>query len=103
MKTPKIVALTGSTKFRELFQQVAAEETLKGNIVLTVHVFRHEPAYAHLTEKETDALDALFEHKIKMCDELIVINKGGYIGNGTAVDIEKARVLGKIIRYAEEY
>lgn len=97
---PKIVALTGSTRFKTDFQRVAAEETLKGGIVLTVHVFRHEPEWAHLTEEQTDALDVLFEHKIRMCDELIVINPGGYIGEGTRADIEKAQAMGKPVRAA---
>jgi len=96
---PKIVALTGSTKHKEDFQRVAAEETLRGCIVLTVHVFRHEPQWKHLTVEQTDALDALFSHKISMCDELIVINTGGYIGEGTKVDIKKAEELGKPIRF----
>ena len=100
MNKPKIVAITGSTKFKDDFRKIAAQETLAGNVVLTVHVFRHDPEWAHLTEEQCANLDKLFQTFIDMCDELIVINSSGYIGDGTKRDIERAIVLGKPVRYA---
>ncbi len=101
-KKPKIIAITGSTRFRNEFRRAAADETLNGNIVLTVHVFRHDDYWEEvLTEEECDGLDALFQHNIQMCDELLVLNVNGYIGEGTAKDIGKALLLGKPIRFLE--
>ena len=100
MNRPKIVAITGSTKFKDDFRKVTAQETLAGNVVLTVHVFRHDQEWAHLTEEQCANLDKLFQTFIDMCDELIVINTGGYIGDGTRRDIEKATELKKPVQYA---
>jgi hypothetical protein len=40
---PKIVCLCGSTRFYEEFLNVTAQETLNGNIVVSVGVFGHRP------------------------------------------------------------
>lgn len=98
---PKIVCLTGSTRFRTQFQEAAVRETLLGHIVLTVHVFRHEPEFAYLTTQQTEALDELYTHKINMCNELLVINHRGYVGNGTSRDIALAQYRGIPVRYTE--
>ena len=89
-KNAKIIAITGSTKFKDSFRKVAASETLAGNIVHVVRVFRHDPEWAHLTEERCVNLDKLFDQFIEMCDELIVINTNGYIDDGTKRDIAKA-------------
>ena len=99
---PKIVAITGSTKFEKEFREAAEREVLEGNMVLTVHVFRHNDSWEDkLTDEDCRALDVLFSFYIVACEELLVINKGGYIGEGTMRDIKKAYNSGKKIRYLE--
>lgn len=99
---PKVVAITGSTKFEKEFREAAEREVLEGNIVLTVQVFRHNEDWRDkLTEEDCQALDVLFEYYIAACEELLVINKGGYIGEGTKRDIKKAYAAGKKIRFLE--
>ena len=39
--------------------------------------------------------------KIEMADEIFVINKNGYIGDSTKIEIEFAKSLGKKINYLE--
>jgi len=37
-----------------------------------------------------------------MADEIFVINKGGYIGESTRLEMEYAKATGKGVRYLEE-
>lgn len=59
--------------------------------------------HGHGAEQEgvADILDALHLEKIKMSDEIFVINKDGYIGERTAIEIQFARSLGKPVSYLE--
>jgi hypothetical protein len=96
----KIVCLCGSTKFKDDFIQATKDETLKGNIVLSVGL------YGHADEEELDSevknmLDALHFKKIKMADEILVINKYKYIGASTKREIDYAKLLNKKIKYLE--
>jgi len=103
---PKIVCLCGSTKFYEQFQIANFEETLKGNIVLSVGFYPHSSKQAHgqnigITEKQKHELDELHKRKIDISDEILVINVGGYIGDSTRSEIEYAKRLKIPIRYLE--
>ena len=46
-------------------------------------------------------LDELHKAKIRLCDEIYVLNVGDYIGETTAAEIEYAFSLGKRIRWLE--
>ena len=46
-------------------------------------------------------LDEMHKQKIDMCNEIYVINVGGYIGESTKTEIEYAKVKGKKISYLE--
>lgn len=93
-----IICLCGSTRFKKEFLKVAEKETLKGNIVLMPGVFGHSDG-VRLTEEDKKELDELHIEKIKMCDKVIVVTKGKYIGKSTAKEIKKAELLGKEIEY----
>jgi hypothetical protein len=101
MSKAKIVCLCGSTKFKKDFDRVAEEETLKGNIVLTVHVFRHCLSGAKLTEKQCWELDQIHQQKILLSDEVIIINKNKYTGLGTCDEIGFAWAHGKVVKFME--
>ena len=106
---PTVVCLCGSTKFWREFQKQNTEETLKGNIVLSIGAtpgtdedsFGHLgfEAYSILKEK----LDQLHFRKIEMADEVLVLNIDNYMGYNTRREVEYARKLGKKVRYLETY
>lgn len=101
---PKLVCLCGSTKFYEEFMQANYEETMAGRIVLSVGFFMHRPETAHAetlgcTPEQKIKLDELHKRKIDLADEVLVIDKNGYIGASTLGEIEYAKAHFKVIRY----
>lgn len=94
---PTIICLCGSMKFKTDFDRVAKEQTLKGRIILTLAFFDGE----ELESEQRTLLQHLHRHKIKMSDEILVINPEGYIGEATQNDIEFALNLGKRVEYLE--
>lgn len=107
---PTIVCLCGSTRFKETFDQVAADETLAGRIVLTVNDFnvarRPQNQFTgdshHPPDAEKQALDELHLRKIDLADEVLILNVGGYIGSSTSNELRYAREHGKRIRFLEQ-
>lgn len=103
IQRPKIIVLCGSTKFYEEFMQVMAEETLKGNIVISVGLFGHRkdtnPFEIEITPEVKQMLDTLHFRKIDLADEVRIINPNGYIGFSTKREIEYARRLAKLVTY----
>jgi hypothetical protein len=104
---PKIVCLCGSTKFYEQFVEANYRETMAGNIILTVGFFMHRPDAAHgqsvgCTAEQKIRLDDLHKRKIDLCDEVLCLNVGNYIGESTLSELAYARTVGKVIRYLEK-
>lgn len=94
----KVITLCGSAKFKEDFIRELKKLTLLGNIVLM-------PVFDFTTD-ETDSIKSeilkdLHYKRIEMADEILVINKNGYIGASTKSEIEYAAKLGKKISYTE--
>src|SRR5690606_13381150 len=90
------------TKFIEDFHKANTEETLKHNIVLSVGVNTKEDSDIFKTKNATELkkmLDVLHLRKIDLADEILVINRNGYIGESTSKEIEYARKTKKNIRY----
>lgn len=96
----KIVCLCGSTKFKEAFELANKTESLKGNIVLSVGLFGHIEGL-DMNGEEKKKLDELHLRKIDLCNEVLVLNVGGYIGESTRNEIKYATSLNKEIRYLE--
>lgn len=99
---PKVVCLCGSTKFKEEFEQVNYEETMAGNIVLSVGFFAHADAGKKNpppTTEEKIALDRLHKRKIDLADEIVVVNVKGYVGESTRSEVLYARQTGKKVRW----
>jgi len=102
---PKIVCLCGSTRFREAFELANFNETLAGNIVLTVGCYTHAQGLFGLPFISSDLktqLDELHLRKIDLADEVLVLNKDGYIGDSTTHEIKYAKSHDKPIRYLEQ-
>lgn len=95
-----IVCLCGSTRFKDAFERANREESLKGNIVLTVAMFGHLEGL-DMTGADKKHFDALHLSKIDLADEVLVLNVSGYIGDSTRNEIAYAMKSGKIVRYLE--
>jgi len=103
-----VYTLCGSTRFPEAFHLMNAHLTLLGHIVISLGVFGHsdQPAgVKHLTadgqadEPNKIMLDQLHFKKIDMCDVIMVINFGGYIGSSLQKEIDYATAQGKRVEY----
>ena len=96
-KRPLVVCLCGSTRFMDTFFEVGWQETLKGNIVLSVGVVKHSVDHAAeaLGPDVVEALDLLHLRKIDMADRVLILNVDGYIGESTAR--ERAYAVGRHI------
>lgn len=97
----KRITLCGSTKFRAEFEKVAVEETLKGNMVISVGLFGHETGL-NMNSETKRMLDRLHFAKIDLADEIFVINPGGYIGLSTCDEIHFAISMRKKVRWLVE-
>lgn len=103
-RLPKIVCLCGSTRFYPHFQEANYQETMAGNIVLSVGFYPRQGAHNEsvgCTPEQKKALDELYFRKIELADEILVLNVGGYIGESTRNEINYAAKLGKPVRYLE--
>jgi len=101
---PKVVCLCGSTRFKEEFLQAQYDETMKGNIVLTVGFWHHAEAGVtrpSLNNEQKALLDELHKRKIDLSDEIFVLNVDGYVGDSTHSEIQYAEDAGKGIRYLQ--
>ncbi|MCK5013521.1 MAG: hypothetical protein KAS66_06850 [Candidatus Omnitrophica bacterium] len=94
----KVITLCGSTRFRKEFEEVNAELSLKGNVVFSVGLFGKDENIP-LTIYEKNLLDSVHLAKIKLSDEIFVINVGGYIEESTKREITYAHEHGKIVNY----
>ena len=97
---PLFVCLCGSTRFPEAFQKANLEQTLQGNIVLSIGACVRDDSLG-LSEAAKAMLDELHKRKIDHADVVLVLNVGGYIGKSTAGEIAYAKALGKKIMYLE--
>lgn len=104
---PRIVCLCGSTRFSQAFQDANFNETLAGNIVLTIgcdmksdNELFEKMSDSELTEVK-EKLDRLHFAKIDLADEVLVLNVGGYIGQSTRREMDYAQSLGKHVRFLE--
>ena len=104
----KIVCLCGSTRFRSAFEIANMDETLRGNLVISVGMFGHadHPDGARFLTSDGDentvvkqAIDELHFRKIDLADEVLVVNVGGYLGSSTRREIAYARLHGKTVRF----
>lgn len=108
---PKVITLCGSSRFADAFHIANAHFSMKGYIVISLGLFGHtdEPQGAKFLTSdgnemtsEKQLLDKLHFAKIDLCDEIFVVNVGGYVGSSTKREIEYARSLGKIIKFMFE-
>jgi hypothetical protein len=105
---PVIVTLCGSTRFWREFQRAGLAETMEGRIVLSIGAASgtDDEHFGNLPQAEYDRikgmLDTLHLRKIDLCDEILVLNKDGYVGDSTAREIVYAVKHGKRVRWLED-
>jgi hypothetical protein len=103
---PKVVTLCGSTRFWAELAEANLRETVAGNIVLAPGCDLENPhqlwADPEQAQQLKERLDRLHRAKIRMADEILVVNPGGYVGTSTRSEITYATTLGLPIRYTEK-
>jgi hypothetical protein len=94
----RVVCLCGSSRFCAEFLRVERVESLAGRIVLMPAVFFSTEG-PRLDSVEAASLKAVHREKIRMADEILVVDVDGYVGDSTRQEIEFALSLGKAVRY----
>ena len=97
----KIITLCGSTRFKSEFEEKVREITLRGDIALSLGYFSKADGL-EVSDEQLKTLKRVHFAKIELADEVLIMNIGGYIGDGTAEEIEYATGLGKTIVFLEE-
>jgi hypothetical protein len=104
---PTIVCLCGSTRFWRTFQRAGLEETMAGRIVLSIGAASgtDDEHFGNLPRDEYERvktmLDTLHLRKIDLCDEILVLNVDGYVGESTAREVAYAKRHGRRVRWLE--
>lgn len=98
---PEIVCLCGSTRFFKAFDEQNLRLTLEGKIVLSIGCNTKSDEGLSLTAEDKARLDDLHMRKIDLCDKVLVLNVGGYIGESTRHEIEYAMAHSKPVLYLE--
>ena len=96
----EFICICGSTKHKNKIQEVQRELTLKGYVVLGMHLFSQYEGLK-LTKDQIDMLKEKHKLKIGLSDSIYVVNPDGYIGQSTKEEIEYAISKGKKIMSLE--
>src|SRR6476619_25500 len=99
----KVITLCGSTKFEVEFAEVNQRLTLEGCVVISLGMFSlpdlpNSDGAADRSDLEK-LLSGLHFQKIRMADEVYIVDPGGYVGASTRREIAYAESLGKPVRY----
>jgi hypothetical protein len=94
---PRVVCLIGSARFGGEFAEASSRETLAGNIVLAPGL----DVGMQLAPNVKAQIDELQLQKIEMADEVLILNRDGYVDEATIEGIRHAESLGKILRWLE--
>ena len=99
----KVVTLCGSTRFEAEFAEVNQRLTMEGCVAISLGMFSLPdlPDYDWTADPSDlkGRLGRVHFQKIRMADEVYVVDPGGYVGESTRREIAYAESLGKPIRY----
>lgn len=104
---PLIVCLCGSTRFYDEFRRQNLLLTLRGEIVLSIGCDTKSDSDLALAAEFGEILnmksrlDDPHKRKIDLCDYILVLNVGGYVGESTRGEIAYAREHHKRVTYLE--
>ena len=98
-----VVTLCGSTRFEAEFAEVNQRLTMEGCVVISLGMFSLPdlPDYDWTADCSDlkGRLGAVHFQKIRMADEVYIVDPGGYVGESTRREIAYAESLGKPVRY----
>ena len=99
----RVITLCGSTRFEAEFAEVNQRLTMEGCVVISLGMFSLPdlPDYDWTADSADlkGRLGAVHFHKIRMADQVYVVDPGGYVGESTRREIAYAESLGKPVRY----
>jgi len=99
----KVITLCGSTGFEAEFAELNQRLTMEGCVVLSLGMFGLPdlPGYDWAADSSDlkGRLGRVHFQKIRMADEVYVVDPGGYLGESTRREIAYAESLGKPVRY----
>jgi hypothetical protein len=99
----KVVTLCGSTKFEAEFAETNQRLTMEGCVVISLGMFSLPdlPDYDWTADSSDlkGRLGGVHFQKIRMADEVYIVDPGGYVGESTQREIAYAQSLGKPVRY----
>jgi hypothetical protein len=99
----RVITLCGSTRFEAEFAEVNQRLTLDGCLVISLGMFSLPdlPGDDWTADRSDlkERLGALHLQKIRMADEVYIVDPGGYVGESTRREIAYATSLGKPVRY----
>ena len=99
----KVITLCGSTKFEAEFAEVNQRLTMEGCVVISLGMFSLPELTGYDWAVDGSALKARLAtvhlQKVRMADEVYVVDPGGYVGESTRREIAYAESLGKPVRY----
>lgn len=99
----KVITLCGSTRFEAEFAEVNQRLTMEGCVVISLGMFSlPDLADYDWTVDSSDLKGRLARvhfQKIRMADEVYIVDPGGYVGESTRREITYAESLGKPVRY----
>ena len=98
----KVITLCGSARFKDEFRKQEQILSLKGYIVLSP-IFFDDEIQTKLERTKLEMLKLMHYRRIDLSDEILVINKNGYIGESTKKEIDYARNHNKKVRFLENY
>src|SRR3954467_1584253 len=97
------ITLCGSTTFEAAFAEANQRLTMEGCVVISVGMFSLPdlPDYDWTADRSDlkGRLSGVHLHKIRMADEVYIVDPGGYVGESTRREIAYAESLGKPVRY----
>lgn len=102
--SPEIVCLCGSTRFVETFNEWRIKLTHQRKIVLSIEIVaaqsnKDDPQFVNTNLKAM--LDELHLAKIDLCDWVLFLNVGGYMGESTKKELEYTKSIGKKYAFLE--
>jgi hypothetical protein len=99
----KVITLCGSTKFEAEFAEVNQRLTMEGCVVMSLGMFSLPdlPEYDWTADSSDlkERLGSMHFQKIRMADEVYIVDPDGYVGESTRREIAYAESLGKPVRY----
>ncbi len=96
-----IVAMIGSSRFKQEYHDEGKRLTLEGNLVIPLCLYRDTDYADACVPKNKKLLREICNQKIRLCDKVFVVNPNGYIGTTTRETIGYAKSLNKTILYME--